>query len=357
MKSILFLTTVLFLVLICVEFSAAQSTSQDFPTPIISNEIAGLINPRDIGDSRLTTYFYTFNGDQGDLFINIVTKNFTGDLDIFTTAGLRPVTKIVIYANDSENETGRAVYFRKTEKLLLRIQGRTPNDDPASFRIKFAGSFGAVKESDVAPEPELPKVNTGSESGVRVNSVGTILPTPRPLANKTAAAIDNADNRRNDDKDLDAVAKGDQPKTDAEKPSKRLAIVVTDNMPKKDDTTATTPPRPTRASRRRRPPAKMDAPKPPASEVTAASENLEMPPVKKTEPRRADKRPKEAKVTTPDPLASIRLVIAFKDGKTLEKSMSEVFKFSVDRGILTVILKDGSISRYPIVDVAKITIE
>ena len=102
----------------------AQSTSQDFPSPVTTSEINGTIRTRDIGDSRLTTYFYAFGGEQGDLFLNVVSKNFTGDVDVFTAAGLRPVTKIVIYAAEGENETGRAVYFRKTEKLLLRVQGK-----------------------------------------------------------------------------------------------------------------------------------------------------------------------------------------------------------------------------------------
>lgn len=69
------------------------------------------------------------------------------------------------------------------------------------------------------------------------------------------------------------------------------------------------------------------------------------------------KAPVEAK---PDPLESINLVIRFKDGRSLEKKMSEVFKFSVDKGVLTVILKDGSITRYSIVDVVvddRVTLE
>jgi hypothetical protein len=59
----------------------------------------------------------------------------------------------------------------------------------------------------------------------------------------------------------------------------------------------------------------------------------------------------------PDPLASIRLVVLLKNGETIEKPMSEVQKFSVDKGILTVIAKDGSTARYSILDVAKVTIE
>ncbi len=371
MKSGLLLTTTLFLALVCVEFTAAQSTSQDFPTPVTSSEISGSIKARDIGDSRLTTYFYTFNGDQGDLFINIVTRNFTGDLDIFTIAGLRPVTKIVVYANDSENETGRAVYFRKSEKLLLRIQGRSPNDDAASFKIKFAGSFVAARESDVLAEPELPKVNTGRESGIRVNSVGTILPPPPKPVKTEADPVDSADSRNNDEKDAETVAAADPPKTDVEKLPPGLEIVVTDSVSKKDDADAK-PVRGTPASRRRRPPSRPVKPKTddlavgtkstdtPAEDLNPEATNKTPPPVKKTLPKRSSRTPKKATVPKepmPDPLASIRLVIAFKDGSTLEKSMNEVFKFSVDKGILTVILKDRSVSRYPILDIAKVTIE
>ena len=73
------------------------------------------------------------------------------------------------------------------------------------------------------------------------------------------------------------------------------------------------------------------------------------------------RRPAPAKKTAPepkpDPLASINLVILFKDGNLIEKPMSEVFKFSVDKGVLTVALKDGSTSRYKIVDVEKVTIQ
>ena len=37
--------------------------------------------------------------------------------------------------------------------------------------------------------------------------------------------------------------------------------------------------------------------------------------------------------------------------------MTEVRKFSVDGGVLTVITKDGNISRYSILDVIKVTIQ
>ena len=62
----------------------AQSTNQNFPTAVTSNEISGKINARDLGDARLTSYFYVFNGKSGRIFINVVTKNFDGDIDVFT---------------------------------------------------------------------------------------------------------------------------------------------------------------------------------------------------------------------------------------------------------------------------------
>src|SRR5688500_10238111 len=145
-------------ILITFSTGFGQSTSQNFPTPITSNEISGAIKARDVGDSRLTSYFYTFNSNQGDVFINIVTKNLNGDIDVFNAANLNPLTKIVVYADSSQNETGRVIYLRKPEKLILRIQGRTPNDEPAIYTIKFAGSFQpaqAVAESEQSKLPEV----------------------------------------------------------------------------------------------------------------------------------------------------------------------------------------------------------
>ena len=134
----------------------AQSINQSFPTPVTSSEISGTIRPRDMGDARLTSYYYQFDGGQGDLFINIVTRNFTGDIDVFTQSGLRPIAKIVVYADFAESETGRVIYLRKPEKMILRVQGRTPGDDAAIFRIKFAGSFVASTQAEPEMEPALP---------------------------------------------------------------------------------------------------------------------------------------------------------------------------------------------------------
>ncbi len=59
----------------------------------------------------------------------------------------------------------------------------------------------------------------------------------------------------------------------------------------------------------------------------------------------------------PDPLEHVNLIILFKDGTVIERPMSEVFRFSVDKAVLTVISKDGRIGRYSILDVSKVTIQ
>ncbi len=61
----------------------------------------------------------------------------------------------------------------------MRIQGRTPNDDPATFYIKFAGSFKPLAPSGLAENVEIPKVEVDRTGTVRVNSVGTIIEEPK----------------------------------------------------------------------------------------------------------------------------------------------------------------------------------
>ncbi len=354
----------------------AQSTSQEYPTPVITNEISGTIKARDVGDGRLTTYFYTFNGSQGDMFINVVTKNFNGDIDIFNAEGLRPMTKMVIYAEANENETGRVIYLRKPEKLILRVEGRTPGDEPATFKIKFAGSFVASAETE-REQPKWPEITAANESGIRVNTVGTIIeviPKATPTPVETVAQIDEREEKV--DEAAEAAKPAGEPaeekkETDekAEEANRKVEVVVTDNLPPKRD--IATPRRTTvRSSRRRtrRPPVAKPAEEK-KEETVAEAEKPAVDSPEKKEPgvAEAEKPTAEAKTTTrksraakpkaPDPMANIRFIILLKDGGKIERPMSEVMRFSVDRGILTIIYKNGRIGRHSMLDVAKVTIE
>ena len=337
----------LFYVLFALAFTsaaAAQSTSQNFPTPVTSNEIEGTIKARDVGDARLTTYYYQFDAAQGDLFINVVTRNLTGDIDVFTQTGLKPLTKIVVYGDLSENETGRVLYFRKPEKLILRIQGRSPGDEPATFRLKFAGSFVASTQTEAPAEPALPSLTAKNDSGIKVNSVGTIVavipkatPSPAPAATEVPAERDQEVTEKAKTDDVAVAAKPDEkPVEEAAAPEeKKVEVVVTDNVPPKTETPA---PKSTRTARGRR------TSPPPVSTVIPSR-------------RKTDTPPKTTVERSPDPLEKINLVIQFKDGSTIERPMSEVLRFTVDKGILTVIAKDGSIGRYSILVVDKVTIQ
>ena len=345
----------------------AQSTNQNYPTAITTSEISGKIVARDIGDARLTSYFYIFNGNQGDVFINVQTSNFNGDVDVFTADNLRPLTKITIYADVSGNETGRVVYLRKPEKLVLRIEGRSPNDDAATFKIKFAGAFAAI--TDFADTPDAPQVKGENQTDVRVNSVGTIIeikPKPTPTPKETIAKIEpkkpdtsaenkeptaekkieetETDEKVTADKTTITIEKTAEPETPIETPQQpKPDVVITDELPK-PNVEKPTEEKPSEENKAEVS-AKITIEKTPEVAETKTVE-------KKSRPTKKPTKPKE-----PNPLENIRLIVLFKDGTKIERPMSDVLKVSVDKGILTVISKNGLVRRYSILDVAKMTIE
>jgi hypothetical protein len=298
--------------------ASAQSRDQNFPTAVNTNEINGTIKARDIGDSRLTSYYYVFDGGQGDIFVNVVTKNFSGDIDVFNQDALQPLTKMVIYADAGVSETGRLIYLRKPERLILRIEGRSPNDDPATFRIKFAGSFIAIKGQKGEAAPTIERTET--DESRMVNSVGTRVEVPKRLppskTKETPPSVVSVEEKKTDE----IVAEKEAPKPE-EKVEKKPVVLV-----------------------EALPPATIFG-KPAKPKVTAR---------RNTRPAKTAKVPEEKK---PDPLASIRLVVLLKDGTMIERPMSEVQRFGVEKGMLTVIAKDGSVSRHSILNVAKVTIE
>jgi hypothetical protein len=365
-QTVLFASAVYVCLCIC---GFAQSSLPDHPTPITRNEVNGIIRARDLGDARLTTHYYWFEGSQGDVFINLTSKNFAGDIDVFAQNGLKPLTKIVVYADFGEVETGRVIYLRKPERLVLRVQGRTPSDEAATYQLKFAGSFVAAvgDESDV---PAMPTVNDTVSGAVRVNSVGTILPPlPKPVVEK-ADVDDKSENvksesGRSESKGAEEAAKvttsenrGEESKPES-KP--KLEVVVDDPTASAKSSTAVTPAkRPPVRNRNSRNNAAKNVESPKSDGV---KEELEKKVVQSgTDTAKADAEHPKASTSgkaepKADPLANVRLVIVFKDGAKIERPLPDVFKFSVDRGVLTVISKDGRVGKYQMVDVAKVTIE
>jgi hypothetical protein len=303
-----------FLILIFVNFVFGQSTEQQFPSPIKENILTGKIAARDIGDSRLTTYFYTFNATQGDIVVTTNATNFNGDIDIYESETLRPLTKIRLFADFSADEISRTIYLRKSEKLLLRIEGRSPNDDDALFKIKFEGSFVPSNETENT-EASLPKVKEKIDTDIEVNSVGTIISVrPKPTPRVEIAKVEEAE-------------KTSKPKTaKVKKPKIEIPKV---EIPK------------------------ISVPKIKKPRIVVAKPKVEKPPkVKKSETAKVEKDETLA-IAKPEKF----LVVIFLDGTRFEKSMKDVLKFSVEKETLTIISKNGEIKRYSIYDVAKLSIE
>ncbi len=351
---------------ICVIFIVfpvtAQSTSVDFPTPITSDEIKGKIPARDIGDSRLTTHYYVFEGRQGDIFISVEANNLNGDIDIFFAENLKPLTKISLYADSSPTQTGREIYLRKPEKLILRVEGRTPNDDAANYSIKFTGSFQSVAANSVAEAPKLPEIKSDNEGEVKVNSVGTIIhtkPKPAPIQKKTVAknTTSKKETAANTTPKPVSTVKPKAIKSKIEpvltkESEKKVEVVVTDNLPKPSETEAT---------------AIKETIAPKTKTTTLARKTT----AKKTTTNAKKTATKATKPKTPEitkpknteneeltqALENIRLVVLFKDGGKIERPMNEVVRFSMDKGILTIINKDGTIGRYSILEISKISVE
>lgn len=337
----------------------AQSTNQNFPTAVTSNEISGTIKARDIGDARLTSYFYTFNGNQGDVFINVVTKNLDGDIDVFAVDGLRPLTKIRVYSDNPDAETGRVIYLRQPQKLILRVEGRSPTDEPATFRIKFAGSFQAVEAVAETDESKQPEVTSNQQTDVRVNSVGTIIevkpkPTPKPTVAKVRPEEPKKSVEKTEpEKTQPEIAEKDEPED--KKEDKKPEVVVTENLPEKKDEPENKPEvkenKPVETDAEKETPKKNPTPRR-RNQRTNTTRNTE-----KTETKPAPEKKAELAPVEPADLANIRLVVDFKDGRKIERPMSEILRFGVDKGILTIITKNGGIGRYSMLDIAKITVE
>lgn len=286
----------------------AQSREVNLPTPIRSDRIEATIRPRPIGDARVTTYYYTFDGSQGDVFLNAKVLNFNGDVDVFIAGSLRPLAKMVFYADSGEFETGRVIYLRKSEKLILRIEGRTPNDTDARIELRFAGSFVASTADDAPDEVRLPEPKTTDIVAERVvpSETGTpaapsVEPKPTPTPKPSVAA------------------------TTRSKPE----VVVTESVPVVRPESKPSASTPTRSTQR------PSAPRTPS--VAAAPAETKAPPV--------------------DPMASIRLVVTFKDGTKLDRPMNEIIRFGIENSVLTIVAKNGSIGRYNMTTVASVTVQ
>lgn len=354
----------------------AQSTDQNFPTPISTNQINGVIKARDVGDSRLTTYYYVFNGTRGDIFINVVTKNLNGDIDIFTARNFDPQTKITIYADNSDNETGRVIYMRKSEKLILRIQGRSPNDEAATFQIKFAGSFEAIEGVAENSETDFPEVKSTNQSGIKVNSVGTIIEeTPKPTPEIKKVEVEETVAEKTDEvKEVTVEDKDSEPKVEETvsenktetktevkpeipatfDPTKKVEDIIKEaNSSNKPQVVITDPFKNVEKNE----PSKTKESKPDEVTVELNDKPQEISAIVRIEVVEEDEETVESKTEEANPLAKIFLKVELKNGQKFERPMSEVLSMNIIKGVLTIVTTDGKIQEFSILEVLKTVIE
>ena len=329
----------LVLLLSAFSFAPAQSIDANAPTPVSSNDLSGTITARDLGDARLTRYYYAFGGNPGDVLITIQSTNLNGDIDVFTAGTLRPLLKFTLYAESASPST-KGIYLRRHEDLILRVEARTPNDDEGSFRIRFGGSFEPLAAPLIAeaekpePTPEVSSPRTGrrvSSAGARINepqppveevAVATPEPTPSPAATP------------------EEVAEPAPPRTAAGRRGRGRAAA------------RRTPPRP-EATPEPKEPAAGEVKEEEKAAVTEEPEPAR--PARRTG-RRGARRPEPTPVE-PEPLSGPRLVVEMLDGTRTERFMSTIRRVTIENNQIVVVGKDGKIGRTRMSDVLRMTIE
>ena len=320
----------------CGGYARAQSTDIAWPTPVRTNEVTGTIVARDIGDARVTDHFYAFTGTPGDVLITVDSRNLNGDIDVFTYSGLRPVLKFSVYAESSSPVT-KSIYLRQQEDLIIRVEGRTPNDNDAGYRIHFGGSFesitsGPLAEHEDAIQPATALGESGrggrrvSSTGARIEEPVAAVPTPEPTPVDSLEA-----------KPTTASARRTARNTRARRPTPRKTRPA--EPAKAEETAGKT---------------EIDN-KPAAPDVDAETKTPVKPkrPVRKGASARGAAKPPA--IQEPEE-SGPRLIIQTSDGTLVDRFMSTVRRVTVENGMVVVVGKDGKTQRIPLANVVRMTI-
>jgi hypothetical protein len=321
--------------------ASGQSTDITRPVAVHTNEVAGTIAARDLGDSRLTDHFFAFTGTPGDLLITVESMNLNGDIDVFTLTGMRPLLKFTVYEGSSPTTT-KSIYLRKREDLILRVEARTPNDDAGTYRIRFGGSFepiaggpdGALTETDTRTAAEVAGAKTGKR-GSRVNSVGARIYEPPTEV---------------------AAAPTPEPES-AAKPARETTAPRTSSR-------TTRGRRPTTA-RTRQPTLEKPAAEKPATEAEteaavtpSSSEKTATPATGRRRPGRRTTTARAVEKPTPPVELEVgpRLVIETNDGTMINRYMTTIRRVTVENGQVVVVGKDGKVERYQLANVVRMSV-
>lgn len=316
------------LILICfAEYSYAQSANIEFPTSVTTNEISGVIEARDVGDARLTRHFYLLTATPGDLILSVESVNLNGDVDVFTAGSLRPLTKLSIFAGISTTSSTKSVFLRQRASLILRVEARSANDDPGSYRIRFTGGFEPIADANPTSEETDTTTTVSRTRGKnvrRVNAVGARIKEPEPEPEPVASV----------------------------KPPETVTATTTDET--KTEVEPVKPAEPKLAKTKLPRPVRVPKNKPAARAVRKTPSVA----VKKRDEPQPTSAPAPNPAPAPaEPALNPRLIIETRDGVRVERYMSEVRRVTVERGQLIVVTIDGRVERRPMVSVLRVTIE
>ena len=310
----------------------AQSTNPELPTPVVTNEINGAVTALDLGDSRLTRHYYAFEATPGDLSVTVNSRNLNGDVDVFTAVTFRPLTKITIYAGTIPPEVEKSLYFRTRQILILRVEARTPNDDPGTYRITLGGSFqpfsGGIPVAENATETADKQDDNNAR---RLSSVGATIPRPPGEV---------------------AVEESKPAETEVEKPAEEKPVTPKPSArrntrtPPRRNSRERTPPRTTRRTPPKTETVKTETEQPKPDEAKPAAE----------EERKTEEKPATVKPAQETPPGA-RLILEQTDGTRIDRPMSTVRRIVVEANVIVIFLKTGRAERIPMASVARMAIE
>jgi hypothetical protein len=155
------------------------------------------------------------------------------------------------YSTSQSAAVTKGIYLRAHQLLILRVEARTPNDDPGTYHIHFAWHVRAIQGGIPVAEALRSPADTSTQkaSANRLSSVGATLPKPPAEVTETAEAKPSPSPK----KPRENSEATEAAKVEADKPRRLSAR----NTPARPPAPSTRP-----STSRRQPPPKKPEPRP-----------------------------------------------------------------------------------------------
>src|SRR5262249_2903915 len=263
----------------------------------------------------------------------------------------RPLMKSGLFASSQSPRVTKGIYLRAHQILILRVEARTPSDEPGTYHIRFGGTFQRFSGGIPVAENTTTESENASEksSPNRLSSVGATIPRPVTETPETAEA---------------KPSPSPSPEKAGEKPSEETTAPKKTTASNTRRTTTRPPPRrgtrpaPAKSTtaKKTETPAKTEPEaakiEPPKSETEKPVEEKPLVKEKPAETTPAVEKPKPQEVP-----AGARLLLEQKDGTRIDRPMSTVRRVLIEGNMIVIVLKNGRIDRIPMSEVARMSIE